>query len=187
MQLIDTRTIYQGWGRFLILTLRLPNGEVIERQLEDHGAACAVLPYDAGRRVALLARMPRAAAVYVGQDPVLMEACAGIIDPGETDEASARREAMEELGVRLDALEPLGRLFSGPGASSEIMSLFLAPYAAADRIAAGGGLEEEHEQIEVLELSLAELARLSDAGELRDMKTLTLILALRARRPDLFS
>jgi nudix-type nucleoside diphosphatase (YffH/AdpP family) len=187
MTLIDTRTIYQGWGRFLILTLRLANGAVIERQLEDHGHACAVLPYDAERRMALLARMPRAAAVYVGQDPIMMEACAGIIDPGETAEASARREAMEELGVRLVALEPLGRLFSGPGASSELMSLFLAPYAAGDRIASGGGLEEEHEQIEVMELPLMELARLGDAGDLRDMKTLTLILALRVRRPDLFA
>jgi nudix-type nucleoside diphosphatase (YffH/AdpP family) len=187
MQLLDAKTLYQGWGRFLMLTVRLSTGVVVQRQLDDHGHAAAVLPYDAERRVALLARMPRAAALFVGEDPVLMEACAGIIDPGETAEACARREALEELGVRLGSLEPLARAFSGPGSCSETMSLYLAPYAAEDRIAAGGGLAEENEQIQVLELPLMELARQSDKGELRDLKTLTLILALRLRRPNLFT
>jgi len=187
MQLLDAKTLYQGWGRFLMLTVRLSNGVLVQRQLDDHGHAAAVLPYDAQRRVALLAWMPRAAALYVGEDPMLMEACAGIIDPGETAEVCARREALEELGVELGALEPLGRAFSGPGSCSETMSLYLAPYAAIDRIAAGGGLAEENEQIQVLELPLMELARQSDTGQIRDLKTLTLILALRLRHPDLFT
>jgi nudix-type nucleoside diphosphatase (YffH/AdpP family) len=186
MRLLDTKTIYQGWGRFMMLTVRLTNGAVVERQLEDHGGAAAVLPYDAERRVALLARMPRVAALFVGEDPLLVEACAGIVDPGETEETCARREAMEELGVRLDGLEPVGRGFTGPGSCTETMALYLAPYAAADRIGKGGGLASENEEIEVLEWPLKDLARQSEAGELRDIKTLTLVLALRVRRPELF-
>jgi nudix-type nucleoside diphosphatase (YffH/AdpP family) len=187
VKILDQKVIYQGWGRFLLLTVRLASGAVVSRQLEDHGAAAAVLPYDAARGVALLARMPRPGPLFCGEGADIMEACAGIIDPGETPEAGARREALEELGVRLTELEPLARTWSAPGGSSEAIWLYLAPYAAADRIAAGGGLEDEHEDIEVLELPLKDLARQVDAGEVRDLKTLALILALRLRRPELFA
>jgi nudix-type nucleoside diphosphatase (YffH/AdpP family) len=186
MQLMATKTVYDGWGRFLLLTVRLANGAVVQRQMDDHGSASAVLPYDAARRVGLLARMPRPGPMFNGEDPSMLEACAGMIDPGESAEVCARREAMEELGVRLATLEPLGRTYTGPGASSETISLYLAPYAAADRTHAGGGLASENEEIEVLELPLGELARQADAGEIRDLKTLALILALRVRRPELF-
>ena len=187
MQLVDMKTVYDGWGRFLLLTVRLANGAVVQRQLEDHGSASAVLPYDAERRTALLARLPRPGPMFNGEEAQIMEACAGIIDPGEDAQACARREAMEELGVRLGALEPLGRTYTAPGASSETISLYLAPYAAADRTEAGGGVAGENEEIEVLELPLSELARQCDAGEVRDLKTLAMILALRGRRPELFA
>jgi nudix-type nucleoside diphosphatase (YffH/AdpP family) len=186
MRLLDRKVIYQGWGRYLLLTVGLKGGAVVERQMDDHGQAAVVLPYDAGRGVALLARLARAGPLYLGEDPWLVEAAAGIIDPGETPQEAARREAMEELGVRLGALEPVGRVFTSPSTSSEVCHLFLAPYAAADRVAAGGGLQAEHEEIEVLELPLAELADRVDAGAIRDMKTLSLILALMRRRPTLF-
>jgi nudix-type nucleoside diphosphatase (YffH/AdpP family) len=186
MQLISQQTVYEGWGRFLLLTVRLANGEEVRRQLEDHGCAAGVLPYDPQRRLALIARLPRAGPLYLGEEPQIMEAAAGIIEPGESPEVCIRREALEELGVRLDALEFVARAFTAPGASSEAISIYLAPYGAADRVALGGGAEGENEQIEVLELPLAELARQADAGEVRDLKTLALIMTLRVRRPDLF-
>jgi hypothetical protein len=90
------------------------------------------------------------------------------------------------VGLRLPTLEPVGAFWSMPGVSTERMHLFLAPYGEADRVGAGGGLAAEHEEIEVVETPLAELARLADAGELTDMKTFALVQALRLRRPDLF-
>lgn len=186
MKILDQKLIYDGWGRFLLLTVRLANGAVVNRQMEDHGQASSVLPYDPERRVALLARLPRAGPLFCGESAQIMEACAGIIDPGETPEVAARREALEELGVRLGDLEPLARAWAAPGVSSEAISLYLAPYAAADRVEAGGGVPGENEQIEVLELPLRELARQADEGEVRDLKTLAMIQTLRVRRPELF-
>ncbi len=186
MQLVEQKTVYQGWGRFLLLTVRTDGGALVTRQLEDHGHASCVLAYDPARRVALMARLARAGPMFNGEPPRLLEACAGLIDPGETPEVCARREALEELGVRLTDLEPVSRSYTTPGVCSETIALYLAPYAATDRIGAGGGLAAESEEIEVLELPLAELARQSDAGEVRDLKTLVLILALRLRRPGLF-
>ncbi len=187
MKLLGRKVVYEGWGRFLILRVQLKDGAVVERQLDDHGSAACVLAYDAERRTALMARLARAGPLYVGQEPRMLEATAGMIDPGETPEACIRREAMEELGVRIGALQPVGAVFASPSTSSEVAHLFLAPYAAADRIAAGGGLAAEHENIEVVELPLAALGLMVDAGEVRDMKTLALILALMRARPDLFA
>jgi hypothetical protein len=70
--------------------------------------------------------------------------------------------------------------------TTERLHLFLAPYTAADRVGEGGGLAEEHEEIEVLELGLDEVMRMLEQGTIADMKTLALIQALQLRHPDLF-
>jgi hypothetical protein len=74
-----------------------------------------------------------------------------------------------------------------PAVSSERIHLFLAPYETADRVAAGGGMAEEGEEIEVLERPLDALLQEADAGTLTDIKTLALVWSLARRRPDLFA
>ena len=186
MRLIDRKMIYSGWGRFLLLEVQLGDGRMVQRQIEDHGDAAAVLPYDAERKVALLVRQPRTGPLYCGFEPHLVEAAAGMIDPGEAAGATAMREALEELGVRLAGVEPVTAAWSMPGLSSERIHLFLAPYAATDRVAPGGGLADEGEEIEVLEMPLKVLAEQADSGILTDIKTLALVWALARRRPELF-
>ena len=82
-------------------------------------------------------------------------------------------------------LEFVGRVWSSPGVSTERQSLFLAPYRSADRISDGEGVEGEHEE-SPLSSAVAELAADVDQGRIADGKLLTLVLALRLRRPDLF-
>jgi hypothetical protein len=65
--------------------------------------------------------------------------------------------------------------------------LFLASYVGSDRVGQGGGLESENEGITVVERPLGHLARELDQGGIVDGKLLTLILALRLRRPELFT
>ena len=96
-------------------------------------------------------------------------------------------EALEEAGVRLQTLEPVGAVFTIPGISTERMHLFLAVYGTADRIGEGGGLIEEHEGTRPVETTLLELSAMADAGTLADLKTLALLQTLRTRRPDLFA
>jgi len=186
VRLLERKLVYSGWGRFLSLDIELSDGRVVERQVEDHGEAAAVLPFDAERRVALVCRQPRIGPLYVGVEPNLVEAAAGMIDRGEDPGATAIREALEELGVRLCAVDPVAVVWSTPAVSSERLHLFLASYGAADRIDAGGGMADEGEEIEVLERPLKALLEEADAGTLTDMKTLTLVWALARRRPELF-
>ncbi|GAB6841605.1 nudix-type nucleoside diphosphatase (YffH/AdpP family) [Methylorubrum rhodinum] len=180
-----TRTVHDGWASFLIADVTLPDGHEVTREIEDHGEAVCVLPYDAERRVALVIRQFRAAPFFAAALPELLEAPAGLLDEADPH-AGARREAFEETGVQLGALEPVATVWTMPGVSTERMHLFLGPYGQADRTGAGGGLAEEHEGITVAEVRLADLAAQAEAGELADLKTYTLVLALRLRRPDLF-
>ena len=93
---------------------------------------------------------------------------------------------MEEAGVELGALEPVAACWPSPGVLAERTHLFLAPDRATDRKGPGGGLAEEHESITAEETPLADLWRAWEEGALHDLKTLTLVLALKARHPHLF-
>lgn len=179
------RTAYQGWCRLLVASVA-SRGETLEREIEDHGAAVAILPYDPVRRVATLVLQPRIPVMWAEPGTTVLEAVAGVMEETDPDQA-ARRETLEEVGLRLDALEAIGRVWTMPGLSSERMTLYLAAYRETSRVAAGGGLAAEHEDITVVEVPLATLAADADAGRLNDMKTLALVQSLRLRQPTLFT
>jgi 8-oxo-dGTP pyrophosphatase MutT (NUDIX family) len=102
-------------------------------------------------------------------------------------EGSARREAMEEAGLRVVALDKVADCWSMLAVSTERIDLFLAPYRAADRVETGGGLAAENEEIEIYEMPLRDLADHMQTTVGVDMKLLALVQALQIRRPDLFA
>jgi 8-oxo-dGTP pyrophosphatase MutT (NUDIX family) len=130
-------------------------------------------------------RQFRPPAFHAAREVELLEVPAGLIED-EAAEESARREAEEEVGLRLSSLELVSVQWSMPGVSTERIHLFLAPYSAADRTTEGGGLAQEHENITVEEIPLRDLAERADSGQLVDMKTFALVQTLRLRRPELF-
>ncbi|MBL8772653.1 MAG: NUDIX domain-containing protein [Phenylobacterium sp.] len=185
VELRKVETAYQGYLTLLVATLAGPDGTTFRREIEHHGRAACVLPYDPERRTALMVNLPRAPVIWAGGPPALLEAPAGMVD-NEDAEDTAVREALEECGVRLGRLEAVGSPFSTPGVSSERIDLFLAEYRAADRVAAGGGVEGENELIAVEEVPLSLLWTWVEQRRIEDLKSLALILALRVRRPELF-
>jgi nudix-type nucleoside diphosphatase (YffH/AdpP family) len=175
---------YDGWTQIIRVRVRLEDGTEVQREVEDHGRAAAVLPYDPVRRTALLVRQLRVPVLVADGVPELLEAPAGILDEDDPAEG-ARREAREEAGIALTELEHVVRAWSLPGISTEQMDLFIAAYSQADRVGPGGGVASEN--ITVVEMALDTLWSMVERKELVDMKTLTLVLMLRARRPHLFS
>jgi nudix-type nucleoside diphosphatase (YffH/AdpP family) len=184
-RIVSQSVAYSGYLTVEKLRIELADGATVSRDVEAHGDAAAVLPYDSGRRCALVVRLFRAPVFSVTQEIAVEEACAGMIEDKD-DEAAARREAYEELGVSLQVLERVARIWSSPGVSTERQSLFLASYVAADRVGSGGGVAGEHEGITVVERSLEHLALELDQGRIVDGKLVTLVLALRLRKPELF-
>jgi GDP-mannose pyrophosphatase NudK len=156
------------------------HGEVrrLEREVVDHGDASVVLMIDPKRRVAIMVRQWRAPLVTTGADPFLLEACAGILDPGETPEEAARREAEEETGIKVSRLRRIGIVVPSAGTLTERVHLFVAEVSAADRTAYRGGNPHEGEDIEVIEMPLLDLFEKARRGEIQDAKTLVIVQQL---------
>ena len=185
VKLRNVETVYQGYSTIMKATLVGPDGQTFVREIEHHGRAVSVLPYDPERRVCLLVSLPRPPVIWAGGPPELAEAPAGMVEDEDVED-TARREALEEAGVKLGRLEHIGSPFSSAGVSSERIDLFLAAYSAKDRVEDGGGLEEEQENIAVMEVPLDQLWAWIEQRRIEDLKTMTLAYALRVRRPELF-
>nr|WP_237694504.1 NUDIX domain-containing protein [Streptomyces sp. SID2563] len=149
--------------------------ETQQRETYDRGNGAVVLPYDTERGRVLLTRQFRYPAYVNGHpDGMLIEAAAGLLD--EQDPYTAiRRESAEELGIRLGDLVPVLDAYMSPGSVTERLHFFAAPYTPADRTSAGGGVEEEGEDIEVLELPFAEALAMTRDGRITDGKTIMLL------------
>jgi nudix-type nucleoside diphosphatase (YffH/AdpP family) len=151
------------------------------RQTYDRGHGAVILPYDPERGTVLLVRQFRLPAYVSGHPEPLIEACAGLLDR-DSPETCIRREAQEELGYRLGAVEQAFHAFMSPGSVTERLMFFTARYSPEDRIGRGGGDAHEGEDIEVLELALDEALAMIDRGEIIDGKTIMLLQHVRLRR-----
>ena len=182
LKITDRKRVFDGWNTLDVLTVEALDDDGVsqrhEREVLDHGPVVAVLAYDPDRRQALLARQLRVPLLLTGDDPFLLEACAGLIDAGETPDDAAIREAEEELGLHLEAVRKVGAVYPSPGALTEKMHLFLATYGLNDRRSDGGGLDHEGEHIEIVEMPLDELFKMARAGAIADAKTLILVQML---------
>jgi ADP-ribose pyrophosphatase len=146
--------------------VRLPSGRASTREVVEHPGAVAVLPVlDDGRLV--LVRQFRYA---VGR--ALLEVPAGTREPGEADEATARRELREETGYEAAALEPLARYYISPGWCTEELVAF-----RATGLRQAGARPELDEALEVVVVEPADVTRLIAGGEIGDAKTITTLLA----------
>lgn len=153
LEIIDKSTVFQGFFRIERWQLRhkcFAGGwsEVMTRELFERGQAVVVLPYNAQTDELVLVEQFRIGAVGSGQSPWLLEAIAGMIEPGQSPELTARREAEEEAGIQLTELWPMLHYYSSPGGSTERIQLYLGRLTAA--VTPGVfGLADEHEDIKV--------------------------------------
>ncbi len=144
------------------------------RETVDHGHGAAVLLYDLARRTVVLVRQFRYAVLVGGHDELLIEVPAGLLDAASPEDC-IRAEAEQEVGLRVRRPRAVFDAFMSPGSLTERVYCFVAEYDASDRVAAGGGLEHEGEDIEVLELPFDEAMAMVGDGRVRDAKTIMLL------------
>ena len=155
---------------------RRANGEwqTQKREVFDRGHAATLLPYNVASRTVVLTRQFRLPAYLAGHDDLLIEAAAGMLDD-ETPEKRIRAEAEEEIGYRLHDVRKVFEAFMSPGAVTEKLHFFVAEYESSMQVGSGGGIADEGEDIEVLELPIdAALAMIAD-GRIVDAKTIMLL------------
>jgi len=152
---------------------------ILKHEVYHYKPAAAVLLYDPSRGVVMLVKQFRLGAFIEGAAQPLIEVCAGMLD-GDDPKACVIREASEETGVRILDARHAFDAFVSPGGSTEKISCFTARYAAADRIAAGGGVDAD-ERIEIVERPLDEALDMIERGEICDAKTISLLYFLQTR------
>lgn len=160
--------------------------EVVNRAVFLSGDAVTVLPYDPIRDRVLLIEQFRAGPYGRGDpQPWLLEAVAGRIDPGETPQDAARREAVEEAALQLDALEKVGNYYVSPGAKSEYLYSFVALCDLPDGVAGVFGEPSEAEDIRGHLVSFEALMEMVRSGEVDNAPLLISALWLERERARL--
>ncbi len=153
----DHRPLYQGFFRLDAWTIehdRFDGGrQTIVREHLERGDAVAVLLHDPDRDKVLLIEQfrigPAVRSDTREEDAWLLEIVAGMLDAGESPEACARRECLEEAGYEPATLKSLGWYYATPGGSSERIHLFVGEVDAERPSGPGGGVAGEHEDIRV--------------------------------------
>jgi len=163
---ICTNTVYKG--RIVNLKVDsalLPSGKKTLREVIEHAPAVGILAVTDGGKVIFVKQYRYAVGEF------LMEIPAGIVEEGESSEAAAKRELMEETGYRPGKLVEVCRVYPSPGFSNEVITLYVAT-----ELAEGSMEPDDDENIEVVLLTKPEIIKMVEEGKIKDGKTLLAIL-----------
>jgi GDP-mannose pyrophosphatase NudK len=184
LRIVDVQTLADNKGKLMNVAFeqlrRNGDRQARQREVYDNGNSAVILPYDPERKTVLLARQLRLPIFLQDGIEKSLEACAGKLD-GEEAEPRIKKEIEEELGYRVAEVERLFELYVSPATVMEKIVFFTCRYSPADKVSPGGGLAEEGEDIEVVEMALDEAAARVAAGEIIDAKSVILISYVRGR------
>lgn len=153
----------------------------LARETYESGDGAGVLLYNLAQQTVVLTRQFRFPAYQSGEAGDLIEVCAGKLD-GDDPVTAAKKEAEEESGYRVTEIEQvMAGVYMSPGSVTERLWLYIAQYDATSRVSDGGGLVEEGEDIEVVEMGFEEALAMVASGAIRDAKTIVLLQHLRLK------
>ncbi|MFN8383653.1 MAG: NUDIX hydrolase [Anaerolineales bacterium] len=166
------------------LKYELFNGEMsrsVRRFSLERGNSVAVLVYNLDTQKIILINQFRYPTFKNGHG-WLTEIIAGMVDPGEEPEESARRELLEEAGLTISTFEHICDFYTSPGGSSEVIFLYYAEVSGTFAIYnKTGGLPDHAEDIISFEMTLDEALKSIREGKIIDAKTVTAIFWLENR------
>jgi nudix-type nucleoside diphosphatase (YffH/AdpP family) len=151
------------------------DSETQVREVYDRGNGAVILLYNLTKKTVVLTRQFRLPTYLNGNTSgMVIEACAGLLDT-ENPEECIIRETEEETGYRLSSVKKVFQSYMSPGSVTEILHFFIGEYQPNMKVSDGGGLAEEHENIEVLEYSFDQAYQMITTGEIVDAKTIMLL------------
>ena len=179
VKILNSEVLSNNWYTLRKITYEYQKNsgdrEVQSREAYDRGNGSVILLYNKKQGTVILTRQFRLPTFINGNSTgMLIEACAGLLDK-DNPEDCIRRETEEETGYKVTDVRKIFEAYMSPGSVTEILHFFVAEYSAEQKVAAGGGVEHEQENIEVLELNFDKALRMLETGEIKDAKTIILL------------
>ena len=179
IKILQTETLSDNWYLLKKITYEYVkkdgSKQTQTREVYDRGNGATILLYNRQQRTVILTRQFRLP-TFVNQNETgfLIEACAGLLDKDNAEDC-IRRETEEETGYKVSAVRKIFEAYMSPGSVTEILYFFIAEYAKEMKVAGGGGVDGEEENIEVLEYHIDDAMEMVDRGEIKDGKTILLL------------
>lgn len=179
VKIVEKKLLSDNWYKLYKYTFDITDekGNVHHqtREAYDRGNGAVILLYNRKNKTILLTRQFRLPTFVNGNaDGMMIEACAGLLDE-DNPEDCIRRETEEETGYRIGHVQKIYESYMSPGSVTEILYFFIGEYSKDQKVNAGGGVDHEQENIEVLELGFEKAYAMIQTGEIKDAKTIMLL------------
>lgn len=179
IRILQTEILSKNWYTLNNVTFEAikQDGSVhqLTREAYDRGNGATILLYNTHLKTVILTRQFRMPTYINGnQDGMLIECCAGLLDENNAEDC-IRKETEEETGYKITNIKKVFEAYMSPGSVTEILYFFVAEYTPDMKVSDGGGLDEENENIEVLELPFMQALNMISTGEIKDAKTIMLL------------
>lgn len=160
MKILNIEKVYRGFLTIMKLKVETSKGDIVSREVMSRSGGAksddsvSSLVYDTERKKYIFAKQFRPGLMNE-DDQHLIEVVAGTLEVGEDPEICMGREIEEEIGYKVDKIENVGVAYVSPGGTTEKIHLFVS--LVSEKISDGGGLVTEHEEIEIVEMSIDEV------------------------------
>jgi len=186
VRIVQTDILSDNWYTLRKVTFEIEKADGTKttqsREAYDRGNGAVILLYNPSQNTVVLTRQFRLPTYINGnEDGMLIEACAGLLEK-ESPEECIKREAMEETGYQVGEVKKIFEAYMSPGSVTEILYFFIAEYTHTDLRSNGGGVKEEEENIEVLEIPFQESLAMIEDGRIKDGKTIMLLQYLQIHK-----
>ncbi|CAI2427755.1 NUDIX domain-containing protein [Serratia plymuthica] len=178
VRIVETRVLSDDWYLLKKTTFDFLRRDGVwqrqSRETYDRGDGATILLFNRQVQKVVLTRQFRFPVFVNGHDGMLIEAAAGLLDNASPEER-IRAEAEEETGYRVQNVQKVFEAYMSPGSVTEKLHFFIGEYDADSRVSDGGGVEAEGEDLEVIEMPLADALHAIRQGTLVDAKTIMLL------------
>ena len=179
IKIIKTKLLSDNWYTLNKITYKYLNKngewETHLRETYDRGNGATILLYNIEQQTVILTRQFRLPTFVNGnKSGMLIESCAGLLD-NDNAEDCIKKETEEEKEYKIKNVQKIFEAYMSPGSVTEIVHFFVAAYSKDMKVSDGGGLADEQENIEVLELKFEDATQMISTGEIKDGKTIMLL------------
>lgn len=175
----DIEVLSQNWATLRKITYQYKKKdntwETQIREAYDRGNGAAILLYNKDNKTIILTRQFRMPTFLNGnENGMMIEVCAGVLDQQNAEDC-IRKEIEEETGYSIKDVHKIFEVYMSPGSVTEIVYFFVGEYSQDMKSSDGGGLADEQENIEVLEMLFDKAYGMIASGEIKDAKTIMLL------------